>query len=90
MIEWRMNSPEVDVNFPFEVLEQVGYRFEGVVGTGLWVGEQMEEGFDGSLIGGVEKEMFPERREGSEGGSGDGVSFEVVSGEEESEVSFAG
>jgi hypothetical protein len=76
-----MNSPEVDVDFPFEVLEQVGDRFEGVVGTGIWVGEQMEEGFDGSLVGGVEKEVFPECRECSEGGSGDGVCFEVVSGE---------
>ncbi len=90
MVERRVNSPEVDVDFPFEVLEQVGDWFEGVVGTGLRVGEQMEEGFDGRLVGGVEKEVFPECRESSEGGSGNGVSFEVVSGEKESEVSFAG
>ena len=60
MVQWCMNSPEVDVDFPFEILEQVGDRFEGVVGTGLRVGEQMEEGFDGRLVGGVEQEVFAE------------------------------
>ena len=42
------------------MLKKVGDRFEGVVGSGSGVGKQMEEGFDGRLVGGVKQEMFAE------------------------------
>ena len=60
MAKWGVRPPKIDVELPFEVLEEVGDWFERVVGSGSWVSEQVKEGFDGSLVGGVEKKMLAE------------------------------
>ena len=77
---WAVNSPLIDVNFPIEVLKQVGDWFERIVGTWFRVSKQVQEEFKCGLVGGVEEEMFPEGGKGSVGNGSYGVGFDVVGG----------
>ena len=60
MAQWGVYSPKINIKLPFEVMEKIGDWFERVVGSGFWVGEQVKKGFDGSLVGGIEKKMLAE------------------------------
>ena len=69
-------------------MKKVSDWLEWVVGTGFRVSELVKEEFDGGLVSGIEKEVLTKSIEGSVGDGSNGVGFEVVGSEKESEVPF--
>ena len=60
MAKWCVYTPQVDVEIPFKVLEEIADWLERVAGSGFRVGELVKQNCNGSLVGGIEEEMLSE------------------------------
>ena len=89
MALWGVDSPEACVDLPVEVFEEVDDGFERVVSPWLGFGKLLEQDFDGELIVGVEKEVFPKCGKGGRGDGCEWVSFSEVGGKKKGEMSFS-